>query len=225
MRTFTSSLLCVLLLGCAGTDLSLDKAKIQTVQQSPSRPVKPAVVYVEPFDLGGTVMTPNHGLLSHHPSLLGGGTADAETRSAQLGDLLTRTVLQQLTKDGLSARRVVPGSPLPHQGWLVSGKVLTVDEGNRLRRAVIGFGQGASDAQLYVAVSDLTKTDSPPFTELNVDSSTGNAPGAIVTLNPYVAAAKFVLAKNPSEKDVQRAGVAIADALAKAAENAPPGPH
>ena len=99
-----------------------------------------------------------------------------------------------------------------------------MDAGNRLRRAAVGFGQGASDAQLYVAVSDLTQTNSPPFTELNVDSSTGNAPGAIVTLNPYVAAAKYVLAKNPSEKDIQRAGVAIADALARAANNAPPGP-
>src|SRR5262249_1015166 len=155
---------------------------------------------------------------------LGSFSTDPETHAAQLGDLLTRTVIQQLSKDGLSAQRFTAGSPLPHQGWLVSGKVLTVDEGNRLRRAVIGFGQGASDAQLYVAVSDLTQTNSPPFTELNVDSSTGNAPGAIGTLNPYVGAAKYVLAKNPSEKDIQRAGVAIADALARAANNAPPGP-
>lgn len=222
MRTLVLSSICLIAVACAGQAPSLDKAKIETVQQGIVRPTKPTIVYVEPFDLGATVVTPNHGLLTHHSVLLGDrASADPESHAAQLGDLLTRAVLEQLTRDGLSARRFTPGSPLPHEGWLVSGKVLTVDEGNRLRRAVIGFGQGASDAQLYVAVSDLTRSDSPPFTELDVDSSTGKAPGAVVTLNPYVAAAKYVLAKNPSEKDMQRAGVAIGDALAKAADNAP----
>ena len=223
MRALVASSFFFLLIGCAGPSLSLDKARIETLQQPSTQPVKPAIVYVEPFDLGGTVVTPNHALLTQHRSLLLNGSSDAAaTHAAQLSDVLTRAVLEQLTRDGLPAQRFTPGGPLPNRGWLVAGKVLTVDEGNRLRRAVIGFGQGASDAQLYVAVSDLTKTESPPFTELDVDSSTGKAPGAVVTLNPYVAAAKFVLAKNPSEKDMQRAGAAIADAVKRAADNAPP---
>src|SRR5262249_1623230 len=197
---------------------------IETVQRPSTRPVKPAIVYVEPFDLGGTVVTPNHGLLTHHRSLLlSSGSDDPATHAAQLREVLTRAVPEQPRRDGLPAQRFTPGTSLPQRGWLVGGKVLAVDEGNRLRRAMIGFGQGASDAQLYVAVSDLTQTNSPPFTELNVDSSTGKAPGAVVTLNPYVAAAKFVLAKNPSEKDMQRAGAAIADEVKNAADNDPAG--
>jgi Domain of unknown function (DUF4410) len=226
MRTFLLSSVCLLMMiGCAEAP-SFDKAKIQMVQQATTRPVKPAVVYVEPFDLGATLMTPNQ----HPLSRLGvefparpwdADSADAATHLAQLSELLTKTVLDQLAKDGVTAQRFSPDDPLPRQGWLVSGKVLEVDEGNRLRRAMIGFGQGASDAQLYVAVSDLTQNNSPPFSELKVDSSTGNAPGAVVTMNPYVAAAKMVLARNPSEKDIQRAGVAIADRLKEAMDKAP----
>jgi len=40
-------------------------------------------------------------------------------------------------------------------------------------------------------------------------------PGAAVTLNPYVAAAKFVLGKEATTRDVQAMGEAIARQIAE----------
>ena len=42
----------------------------------------------------------------------------------------------------------------------------------------------------------------------------GQMPGAAVTMNPYVAAAKFVLGKQATERDVQAMGKEIAKQIA-----------
>ncbi len=44
-------------------------------------------------------------------------------------------------------------------------------------------------------------------------------PGAVVTMNPYVAGAKFVLEKNASEKDVVQSAKKIAEAIKKASDD------
>jgi len=38
-------------------------------------------------------------------------------------------------------------------------------------------------------------------------------PGAVVTMNPYVAAAKFVMQKNASEKDVKKTAAEVVDQI------------
>jgi hypothetical protein len=50
---------------------------------------------------------------------------------------------------------------------------------------------------------------------MGTTTGSGKMPGAAVTLNPYVAAAKFVLAKNASDKDVIHAASGIAAEIVK----------
>jgi hypothetical protein len=52
-----------------------------------------------------------------------------------------------------------------------------------------------------------------------MDSNSGKMPGAIVTLNPFAAAAKFALARFDSERDIDRSAKAIADAIHTYAKN------
>ena len=40
-------------------------------------------------------------------------------------------------------------------------------------------------------------------------------PGAVVTMNPYVAAAKFVLQKNATERDIRRTAEQIVEEILK----------
>ena len=47
-------------------------------------------------------------------------------------------------------------------------------------------------------------------------------PGAIVKLNPYVAAAKFVMSRNATERDVKQTASAIAKAIAQKAKELQP---
>lgn len=56
-----------------------------------------------------------------------------------------------------------------------------------------------------------------PFYTLEASDGSGKMPGAIVKFNPYVAAAKFVMSRNATERDVKRTASAIAKAIAEEA--------
>jgi Domain of unknown function (DUF4410) len=120
------------------------------------------------------------------------------------------------------AQRLYPGDPKPTSGWLVRGVVTQLDEGNQLRRAMVGFGAGESELQLWVGVTDLARNPDAPFYTLDASDASGKMPGAIVKLNPYVAAAKFVMSRHASERDVTRTASAIAKAIAEQAKKVQP---
>jgi len=86
-----------------------------------------------------------------------------------------------------------------------------MDQGNRAVRAVIGFGAGATEMELYVSISDLAINPDAPFMVFGAEKDPGRAPGAILLMNPYVAAAKFVMQKNASEKDVRKTAERIVE--------------
>lgn len=127
-----------------------------------------------------------------------------------LVNLLATSIAQELGKNLIPAMRLPQGQSLPGSGWLVRGHFIKVDEGNRVQRAIIGFGEGATDMQIEFEVCELGRNPLTPFLVSNAETGSGKKPGAIVTMNPYVAAAKFVLSKNSSENDVRHAGSEIA---------------
>ena len=94
--------------------------------------------------------------------------------------------------------------------WLVSGEFLEVDEGNRAVRATIGFGKGATAMDVAVSVSDLENRPNEPFMVFGTAKTAGKMPGAVVTMNPFVAAGKFVMEKNASDKDIKKTAEQIA---------------
>jgi hypothetical protein len=136
-----------------------------------------------------------------------------ETKAREMVNLLSDSLSQDLRNQQLPAKRIYPGQSVPGKGWVITGQFLEVDEGNRLRRAIIGFGAGETEMQIEVKVTDVGRHPGNPFLILGSTTGSGKMPGAVVTMNPYVAAAKFVLAKNASEKDVVRTASGIASEI------------
>ena len=214
MRTIFSFLSCaVFLLGCASSKVT-DEIDHRAAAGAPS------MIYVENFDLGETVVKSDPGTLSGRPRLIQFRRENPADELRELSDLLANSLVADLNKKHLPAQRLAAEQPRPTRGWLVRGAFLEVASGNRLQKAVIGFGAGNSDAHLYVGVTDL---GAPPGMQDLLDfdvSSTGNkAPGGgvvtAVTRTPYGMAAKFVLERNASEKDIKRAAETLADRLEK----------
>jgi hypothetical protein len=138
-----------------------------------------------------------------------------QTKARELVNLLADSLTRDLWNYQLPAKRLLPGKSPPKKGWVITGQFLEVDEGNRLRRAIIGFGAGATEMQIEVNVTDESRHPGSPFLVMGSTTGSGKMPGAAVTLNPYVAAAKFVLAKNASDKDVIHAASNIASEIVK----------
>lgn len=187
----------------------------------PAALARPDTVYVEDFELSAAGVTAEPGLLGARPRLgiLPNGPLglrnrnDPEAQARHVVDLMAETLVEDLGKAGLLAQRLPAGMPLPATGWLVRGAFLQVDEGNRLRRAIIGFGAGATHLEVATAVDDLAKGTPAAFYEVDTGAKSHNLPGAVVTLNPYVAAARFVLAGRDMDKNVKDSAAEVAKSV------------
>ncbi|MFD2232351.1 DUF4410 domain-containing protein [Phaeospirillum tilakii] len=191
----------------------------------------PPVVYVADFDLqAGEIQSDSPLAGLPRPGLLGNGPLgllkSRESQARSLVDLMASTIVADLAKAGIPARRWNDGTPVPTSGWMVRGAFLTVDEGNRLRRAVIGFGSGQTDLQVATSIDQLSAEAAPaPLYQVDTAADSGRMPGAIVTLNPYAAAARFVLSGHDLDRGTKATAGKIAEEVAQRLRAAPPAPE
>ncbi len=193
-------------------------------ESAPTITAKPSAVYVADFELWAQNIEHENGVLSARTGPIGrvgqrlsGGTSDPAARARQLVDLMSNSLVKELSKCGFTAFRLQPREPFPTQGWLLRGVFTEVQEGNRLRRAMIGFGEGQTDIQVVANVQDLSKGPPKPLYEIATDATSGDKPGAAPTLvlGPYGAAARFVMAGKDLDKNVKQTAAQIAERMAK----------
>jgi hypothetical protein len=191
----------------------------------------PRAIYVADFRIDEDSFKAPQGLVSevldNRPHILGGarggsgvlgtriGSSDAPEPS-QVVDQLATAVTEGLNEQdlGFPAERLPPGAAPPASGWLVRGDIVSVDPGNRAERAVVGFGAGQATAEVQVEVDRLEPGRQVPVMRFGTQSDSGKAPGAVVTMNPYVAAAKFVIGKDATSRDINALGAEIAKQIA-----------
>jgi Domain of unknown function (DUF4410) len=139
---------------------------------------------------------------------------DPEAQARKLVDSMSKSLAEDLEKAGYKTQRLVSGEPQPVSGAWVHGVFTEVDEGSQRRRAVIGFGTGAATMDLYVTLTDLSKPEKPLYDAAKEDKIDKKM-GAVITMNPYVAAAKYVMEKDASEKTVKKTAKEISEQVAK----------
>lgn len=211
--------------------------KVSARTDESRRPVAPpSVIYIQDFDLGYDATQQDSG---ERGRIIGrvlprmSERNDPQRKARQLVELMSDSLAKGFAAKGIDARRCIPGTPLPGDGWLIRGVFTEIDQGKRVVRAVIGFGAGSTEMEINVSISDLAVNPDAPFIVFGTEKEAGKMPGAVVTMNPYVAAAKFVMQKNASEKDVKKTAAQIVDQVAdyigklgnKDAPDAPPSPR
>ncbi len=81
---------------------------------------------------------------------------------------------------------------------------------------MVGFGRGSTSLDVQVGISDLSsRQPRAAFVVFGTVKDPSKIRGAVVTMNPYVAEAKFVLAKNAGGRDVGRTAEQIAAEVAR----------
>jgi hypothetical protein len=71
---------------------------------------------------------------------------------------------------------------IPPHTLIVHGEFTTINQGNKTKRMMIGFGRGASDVQAHVTVSLTTDAQLVVLSEFNLKSKSGKKPGAAATM-------------------------------------------
>ena len=136
-------------------------------------------------------------------------------KATRFATLLSESIAKELSALMIPATREAPGAPLPADGLVVCGQFMEVDEGNRLQRAMVGFGAGASDVLVQVSVYDLAQSREQPILVYGTGTGSKPMPGGAVSMNPYAMAARYVMSRNATEKDVRKLGKEIAKDLAQ----------
>lgn len=198
-------------------------AKVTETTATPPAPSgpPPSLIVVYDFELDSVNVRSEPGLVPR-PHLLGkllpGRSAcnnnDPDGCAAELRELISSTLVEDLRKKGLNAVRGNQAEPLPSAGWLVRGVFTDVDTGNRVRRAVIGFGSGATQMQLVLGIDDLSHGVPQPMYQADASASSGKAPGGVVLLNPVAMGARFVMARKDVDKSAKKLAGEVADAIA-----------
>lgn len=154
--------------------------------------------------------------------ILGGGgplrrrIAEDQPSTTDVVSLLATSITKGLSSQnlGVPVFQLPPGAPPPAYGWLVDGRILSVDPGNRAERAVVGFGAGEATAEVQAYVDQLGPTGATRLLEIGVDADSGKMPGGAVAKNPYAMAAKFVIGRKATDKDIEKLGAEIAKQVA-----------
>lgn len=145
---------------------------------------KPSRILVYDFAVSEREVFEYQGIMRQQPSIK--NPAERERLIAQeVKDALAEEVTDGLRKLGFTVDRVSRGTAATETELLIDGQFLTVDEGNPLRRLVIGFGTGASTvesrAQVYQGRSPRR------LLEFTTHSGSGSLPGAAPMLGAGAA--------------------------------------
>ena len=177
--TMTVLALVVSMGGCAQTVV---KPKYE--QRTAGPVLRPSRVFVYDFSITAAEVSENQGFFK---GLYNSVLSDTTENERELA--IGRDVQNRMSEDlvagirdlGLPAQRATKGTPLPPDAIAVTGLFLNVDEGNRLRRTVIGFGAGGSQVNTQVQVYAPSSSGLSRLLEFNTHADSGKMPGAAVT--------------------------------------------
>ena len=106
----------------------------------------------------------------------------------EVADALAAELMKKIADLGLNPKRadeslsIVPGS------IAITGQITNIDEGNSIRRNVIGFGAGQSSLDVNVSVLAPSSSGNVELIGFDAHADSGEKPGAIV-MGPVGAAA------------------------------------
>jgi Domain of unknown function (DUF4410) len=190
--------------------------------------VSPTIIYVSDFTLDPQTLKPETGILplwpinstksdeseTLFPRLLG-VPIERTVRARELVQLMTDSIVEDLRNLGLNADRLTPASQAPAEGWLVRGSFIQTDEGDRIRRVLVGFGEGKTELQMLVSLNQLGAGVPRPFCEVGTTAHSRSGPGAMVSIDPFEALGRFLAEGLDLDKNVMETARRIAREIDK----------
>jgi hypothetical protein len=157
---------------CARTSVEPD---VQAVGRIP----RPQMIYVHDFAVSPSAVTLDSAIGSRVLSMMKDTPESAQQLEVgqQVAKVVTENLVKEIAKLGIPASAAASAVPVAGPSLSIEGQFLTVDEGNRLRRAIIGFGAGASDVRSLVQVFETTNDGRRLVEDFYVTVKSSRKPG------------------------------------------------
>ncbi len=171
-------LLAIALGGCAGATASVES------QYLPLPTARPNTIVVYPFSVDPSDVTLNQSIIQRAYRNVSGENQDAaETKVARdTAENVCLEIIDALQHKGWNASCLERGTPAVGENILVvDGEFTDINEGNRLRRLVIGFGAGASSLDANVSLYQRSGAEYQKLLDFTTHADSGKMPGAAVT--------------------------------------------
>jgi hypothetical protein len=118
--------------------------------------------------------------------LQGGSATPRSQQELEAGHEVADTIADKLVVEirdlGLPAERGTGLPPGTQNAALVTGQLVSIDEGNEAERVIIGLGAGRSSVHVHAQVFELTPTSSQLIDTIEVDGKSGLTPGMAETM-------------------------------------------
>ncbi len=102
----------------------------------------------------------------------------------KLGNEVAEAMAKELTKKikamGMNPQRADQNTPVVPGSIMITGQIIKIDEGNSIKRNVIGLGAGQSSLDATITVLTPTSTENKTIMTFNAHGDSGNKPGALV---------------------------------------------
>ena len=191
IRTALELLAALLIVACASATVTPEKVA------TPSNPVRPSRIIVYDFAVSPAEVTLNQSIV-HRTFLAAQSTPSLQKSQLETAHAVAHDLSDALVKDlqglGFTVEKLRRGTPVTGNALIVDGQFLNVDEGNRLKRLVIGFGSGASKLDTRIQVYQVSAGTSHRVLEFETHVESGKMPGAAVTMGAGAAATGAVTA-------------------------------
>lgn len=145
----------------------------------------------------------------------------------QVAASLSTQLVSKLRERGINAARATRGSVPPENAMVIKGQFVSIDEGSRVKRMVIGFGAGSSELRARVQAYQATAYGLRRIAQAEAGATGSKMPGMAVPVGGGAAvgraAASAVISGGMNITKEVRGGMDadaghLADEIAKRAE-------
>jgi hypothetical protein len=178
IRRASYALAAVALAGCAGASVAPESTA------APITNNRPNMVYVYYFAVNSQEVTLNQGFFQKAYENVTDTTVgpDQAQLASNTSQSLALQIVQQLESLGFNAVAIPRGTSATGNNVLVvDGEFQDINEGNRLRRTVIGLGIGASTMDVKVQVYQLVNGNAQQIMDFTTHANSGKMPGVAFT--------------------------------------------
>ncbi len=179
MHVFVGGFLLCFVAACGLTGIRRAALVSETSLPRPNR------IFVYDFAVSEQEVKEYQGIMRQQPNIKNASERE-RLLAKEVKDALGEEVVDGLKSLGFIVERVDRGAKATGRDLLIDGQFLTVDEGNPLRRLVVGFGTGASTVQTQVQV--YQGPEARKLVEFTTQADSGKLPGAAPSLAAGAAA-------------------------------------
>ena len=210
--------------GCA-------QVSTQYVEKSTDRLPRPELILVHDYQVSRDEVQLDSAISSRVERTVK-GTPEAEDQlkvEQEVSRALTTTLVDEIRKLGIRAEPAAMASPVAGPTLSIEGQIVSINEGNKAKRLVVGFGAGASEVRTLTQVYEVMSGDGHRlvedfYTTTKSSRKPGFGPMAGIGTAAGLAASRAALAggvgvatalSQTVEADVQHGAKQIAKELAK----------